>query len=570
MRCGILLAGAFVAVLCAIWRLTQFGQIDLVSDQAFFTQWIVRLSYATHILPPDAPGAGFVGSLMQDDKGFLSILLGQVYQAHAVLFTVVSVALYLIASMGLGASVETVIAVSILCSAAWLWMIFAFPAIAGTRERRIAPEAVGIGGTALLLGCASSFFNIFSAMGPHNAGVMLLVAAVLVTQTWITRVRDTFTFASAGRLTLWMFLIQWAAIYAHYTNVFLLPAATVLAIAVQPGGRFAARLGLIIRYSAVTVVILLPAVGLALLHSGISGSGTNVQTFGGLMSNLVLSDPSTVGDTVGERVQLWFRDIVAFYSVPGLVMGIAGVAGLAWRNHLMLPAAVVAAHFLAGAFLQVFTQYDRTAAYVLPMLMLGAGWCLTVAMVQAGGLSTVRTLSRHIALAIAGLVSIMLAWHIVVEFPRLKSPDTVRNWGQLAVPASWKPVIAEIDSVVPAGATLIPWNYGLSHQYRATSRRRPGAITMMRPLETLLDHRKTGTLDRYIADRGLVFDRTRPAYLLAPARIVPEDLQQHLADVTGTRGFGSPAPSSVSLVNHWRLSRAKYLDRDVRLYRVSW
>lgn len=78
-----------------------------------------------------------------------------------------------------------------------------------------------------------------------------------------------------------MFVVQWAAIYTHYTNIFILPLATVIAIASQAGHRMTIRVKLIVQYSFITFVAFIPAIVLALIYYNVIGGGANTQTFGG-------------------------------------------------------------------------------------------------------------------------------------------------------------------------------------------------------------------------------------------------------------------------------------------------
>ena len=93
MRSTYLITITVFCVSCAAWRMSEFGNIDYAVDQAFFTQWIKRLANASRFFPVEEQGARFITSLMKDEGSFLTLFLSQIYQAHALLFTVVYIAL---------------------------------------------------------------------------------------------------------------------------------------------------------------------------------------------------------------------------------------------------------------------------------------------------------------------------------------------------------------------------------------------------------------------------------------------------------------------------------------------
>ena len=130
---------------------------------------------------------------------------------------------------------------------------------------------------------------------------------------------------------------------------------------------------------------------------------------------------------------MWFNFTSVFYSAGGLALGVIGVLVLAWQHRLTMPAAGVFAHFLAGVFLQIFTQYDRTAAlaYLLPLLMIGGGCCLsssTAWMLQ----TTERGTIRMVPVA-AAVVSVRPPFSLFARNRGLRSPELVHPWGRLPI-----------------------------------------------------------------------------------------------------------------------------------------
>ena len=569
MRSAYLITIAVFCVFCAAWRMSEFGNIDYAVDQAFFTQWIKRLANASRFFPVEEQGARFITSLMKDEGSFLTLFLSQIYQAHALLFTVVSIALYLLVSSIFGASIEAIVSASIIFSVIWLWLIAAFPILVHKTIGIDFAKAASIGLITLFIGCFNSFFNVFSAMGPHNAGVMMMVLSIIITQLWLIRLRGTASPTICSGITVIMFVVQWAAIYTHYTNIFILPLATVIAIASQAGHRMTIRVTLIVQYSIITFVAFIPAIALALIYDNVIGGGVNTQTFGGLASAFVLTSPSELGNTATERFVMWFNFTSFFYSAGGLALGVIGVLGLAWRYRLTMPATVVFAHFLAGVFLQIFTQYDRTAAYLLPLLMLGGGWCLsssTAWMLQ----TTERGTIRVVPVAAAVVSGCILLFHFSLEIPGLRSPELVHPWGRIANHSGMKKAIADLDKIVPEGSTLMSWDYATTHQFRATTKRQLGTLLVTRPIETLVKQKKLGSLSAYIETRGLSLTSKGPLFVLAPIKISKMKIKDSLSDVLGTHGFGGQPPADIAEQRRWKFKNGKYHTNELVLYLVRW
>jgi hypothetical protein len=271
-----------------------------------------------------------------------------------------------------------------------------------------------------------------------------------------------------------------------------------------------------------------------------------------------------------ERGTYWFREVSNFYSFPGLLLGLAGVIILARQYISTMPLAVVVAHFLIGISLGIFSQYDRTIAYLLPFLILGGGCAIYTAGTWVFEKSRPASVSRTAALSIAAIVTISATLHVAIEIPRLAAPESIRKWGPLVGPADWKPIIADFDKRIPDGSHLIPWDYGTQHQYRSMSERAGKSIKVVRPLETLNSRRKSGSLNQYIDTRGLTLSADNPIFILAPRTIELAKLHATFSTVVGAEGFGLATPKRLILVGERTLPRSKHLPRGIRLYLVTW
>jgi hypothetical protein len=560
------------ATFCALWRIEQFGLLEMISDQAFFTQWVLRLANADHFLPLNVDRHGWLQALMHDEQSFLNILLRQIYQAHMVLFTIVSTLLFTLASLVIGASMESVIQISVMSSALALVLLAYFPVLCRPTSSAHAqtPDIYIIGLLALTGGCLSSFFNIFSAMGPHNVGVMFLLMAAITTQRWLTLASNTDTHFANRQVVLLMFGVQLLANYSHYTNVFILAPATVIAIAVDPSLELARRFRNVVKFSAVTFVTFLPALMLIAVYSDKLGGSINDQTFAGNVETFMLSSGNTSGHTVGERAAIWYRDVTTIYTAPGLFLGVLGVFGMAWRDRIILPAAIVSVHFLAGSFMAIFGQYDRTAAYLLPMLILGSAWLLVNATRFA---IEQRRCGRPKYIGASLLVALLitaLSHHAIAEYSRLMDPANVWRWGKRVGKADWRPIISEIEATVPVDSVVIPWSYGLSHQFLTMSKRYGQDLYVTRPLETFVSNWKARELRQYIEARGLALSNERPIFVLAPGDTTPERLSQDLRHVFGNDGFNLPGIATTVTKHSWNTSEKNNRKPRLHLFEVIW
>lgn len=561
---------AIIAALCGVWRIEQFGYLEMQGDQAFFTQWVLRLADADHFFPKGVDGQGMLDALMHDEDSFLNILMRQIYQAQTLLFIVVSTIFFTLALLVTGITMQGVVVTSVAASVIGLWFLALFPVKCRTDPPGGAPtiDMYAIGMLALVGGVASSFLNIFSAMGPHNTGVMFFLMAALVTQRWLGRVSQTGMVFADKQATVLMFVVQWLAIYAHYTNIFIIGPATVLAIAMDPLLRPRRRLGIVLEYSGISLVAFIPALAQLVVYNNTLSGLVNSQTYAGIAADFILSSGNTAMDTIGERAFLWFGDVSRIYTVPGFLLGLVGVAGMAWRDRIILPAAIVGAHFLFGSLMLSFGQYDRTAAYLVPMLILGGAWTVVAAvrymidMRHAGWRRSVT----------AGLLVILVftatSRHVVSEYARIKDPSKVVRWGVFPGEAVWRPVISQVEVLIPVRGVLIPWDYGLSNQFRSMSQRSRRDLRVLRPLETLFLHLQTGTLRDYLDVRGQTMSAVYPTFILVPGDMTPENLNGKLRSVFGRDGFSVLGTPTIIPRLSWKLRSYKDGTTALRLFEV--
>lgn len=567
-----IIAAAIVSCLCGLWRIQQFGNIELLGDEAFFTQWILRLVEADHFIPERTGEMGWLNALTRDEDSFLNIFLRQIYQAQTLIFIAVSTAFFALGSLAIGASMSGMVAISIWSSVIAIWLLALFPVLCrhGSSKKTLQIDVYAIGGLTLALGCGNSFFNVFSVQGVHNTGVMFLMIAVLATQNWLNKVTVTQAVFADRWAAVLMFGVQLLAIYAHYTNVFIVAPATVVAILLDPSHPISTRVRLSAKYSGVILWAFVPALALMAIYSDTLGGAMNDQTFSSIAEIFVLATDQSYAEKIRDQAVYWFQSLGRIFSIPGLILGIIGVMGCAWRDRLALPASIVVIHFLFGTFLPPFVQYDRTAAYVLPFLILGVAWVVIVTVRTAIERYRRRESRALASLALATAVMAALAGHCVSEYRRLEDPKTVLRWGTLIKEPVWRPMILQIEAMIPAGGVLIPWDYGLSHQVRSMSSRSGHDLTVLRPLQILIQRADLGTLRHYLDTRGVAISQTRPTFVLVWDNLTAEALNGYLERVAGPGGLGfAKTPVAVSKQS-WKLPNSSRRKFKLRLYELHY
>jgi hypothetical protein len=463
-----------------------------------------------------------------------------------------------------------VIAISIIFSSAIVFLTGLCPAIAGNPDKCDRTERVCVAVVACGLACLSSFLNVFSVVGVHVTGVAALLLAAVATERWLrTLDRGNSIRVDAGATCL-MLATHLLAVYAHYTNVFLVAPATVIALLTFPGRTAGERISLAIKYSAFAFILFLP--GLLLMVVQVSGLALPVgeQGFVGFTVDYLLNAANDAGDTPGERAVQWFVDMARYVSWPGLLLGVAGVVWTATTARARFPAAVLLAHFGFGVIMPGFGQYDRTAAYAIPFLAVGIAWLAVASVLCAARPSKNAKRFAGGALVLLAVAGSVVA-HVVWEVERLARPAEVHRWGNyVRDQGKWRPIIAEIDAEVPAGATLIPWDYLLSHQYVSMTSRPLRDVRVFRPLDTLLGAARANELGSYMSRRALSISSERPGYVLVPP--TPEGME-------GIEGFGRLMAeaallgipgTTLELIASWEIPRQHYVSGSLRFYRIHW
>jgi len=553
-----------------VFRYDAFGDLEPRSDQAFFSWWVQGLYQADHILPDVEAGESWLGALQRDDGGFLHRLLRPIYGRAFSIFTLVPLGLRYAMTWVLGPTYGAQVVMSLIAGSAIVLMLGLFPICARGRQpnRNTRSDDVSFGAVALLLGAATAYFHIYSPWGVHNFGVLFLMIAAALGSRVLS--------ASTDKLGSGCIVVAFAcglAYFAHWTNVFLLPAAMVFSIFAMPGLGLRKRLSIIIGFGAFSAVLAIPFLISAYFEDsrnlapymftlrGFSESGHGWHAYELLLNAI-------------GRAANWLEKGSQLFSAPGLALGVLGLAAWAQRERVTLPLFIILTHFAVWSLIPLFgAPYFRTFLYATPFLVLGIAYLS----VNAGQVIWAALRRKRFEVGAFAAVAVlgMLATHIFIQIPVLFSTQEIKNrnphvWefyfsGQGAL----KPAMAEIDNILPERAVIVTWGYGVQYllkNYEVDGPNRTVAPTLL----TLIPRFENGTLSAEIERRRLFVPTNVPMFTLidhGADRVDRESVRRGIENVFGSKGFGILINATLVPVGRWQ--PGSIWPHDVALYRVE-
>jgi len=169
----------------------------------------------------------------------------------------------------------------------------------------------------------------------------------------------------------------------------------------------------------------------------------------------------------------------------------------------------------------------------------------------------------------AAAAAVLVALHLVREVPRLVDPLRIDPWGfYLAQRGDWRPMQREVETLVPPGALLIPWDYQISHVYGAMRPSDGRGPALFIPLSTLFERQQNGTLATYLARRQIALAPEVPVFILAPPQDVAVLAQRVSAAFREARFTGADASIQLEIVREWRDKSWLIAYPSLVLYRI--
>jgi len=562
LRCGLFVLAIALGVFA--FRLHALADLEPRIDQAGFSHWVRDLVDADHFVPDPRARGTWIGALEADRESFVHQIAIRIYNVHHLAFNLIPLAIDVGISSVSGDDYRTQVAISLLGSVCVLLALGSFPFWLAPGSARHSPDR-GDGGRAVLgqdawIGLASAltagsalYLHHYAAFGVHNFGIAALIAATGATSRLLTsRAGMGFAVAAASAVL---------AIYTHWTNLLLLPPATVLALAATAEWDLSKRARVAVRYAAIVGAWVAPVVFLAVaLDTGRSD-----------LVYVTSDDPAATGlFAILARAAGWFGAGATLFSWPGLVLGLVGIAAAYRVQRLRLPAMILLIHFLLwSVFPGIADKWLRTYLYAVPLLALGVGNALVLAFQVAApdraGLHG-RGSVPGARFLMPGAAVLLASWHLAVQIPGLVSDARARA----RLPEFWDdyrrgqgtltPMIAEIEAAVPKGSVLLTWGYPLQ-DLLASLGDSPLSVEVPPALDSMWMRYREGGLEDYVRRRSVTLRRDAPLFLVVGGGVSHAELEVALGGVLGD-GF--------ELAPAFRIDPLRSWDTDVGVYgRVS-
>lgn len=512
-------------------RLFALADTEPRYDQAFFAWWVRLLVESNHFWPHGTGDIGFFQALKADSGSLLHQLFRNLYNKPTSVFTILPLGIISGLSALFGDSYRFQTIVSIV----WATLLLPVLATYGMWGRGSDHSRPAVGLTAMILATINPTLFWFSPLGVHNFGIVGLTVALAATEARLgARIRGEQ--ARHGRsLETAAHLI---GCFSHWTNPFLLPAAALGAkfLATKGIGRRIRMLFDYIPTVAVLVLCLMPLIVVE-INRPLEDRTHSLSTVAHLTNVANVTQLLQAGIS---GISLWFEMAAETFTLPGSILAQAGLA-LMWRRGVRSPALLAATHLALFAVMPGFAGASlRVFPYLIPILCIG--FAETLAAIAAWRLVP--------ALGVAALVlSLQIPSVLFLDQFRQARPHFsefyYRGDGEL------RPMITEMDKMIPTEGVLLSWSYGLYVVHEALREGPPIPLS----LDGLWLRYQQGDMGAYLKGRApitarrvfLVTEDSEQAALSPP-------MAERLPALLGPEGLGLIRHPRLIPLAHWHLT----------------
>ena len=550
-----------VIVLCGLlftYRSHQYSNLEPRIDQSLYASYIRAVVEADHTIPRSSTQGSFRSALETDQQSRLHQIAIMLKNNQ----NLVSMAAYLTFAIAIEAIFNTdyktlallSIAFSVLsCGLAAFW-VGSFAAPSG-KDFLYLPALIAF----ICYGLAF-YPNWFSSFGPHNFGVLGLLAGVISLQWAFDSSPSGSWNTNTWRIVL---LVHAFAFLTHWTTVILLLPVTLLAIVAYSGGIKYTIKPLAMYVLFTCVVVLLPWMGMHII------SGDPVTSSTKWLMGPIGAKPQLEMSRFLFRIVDWFRTSTLEFSIFGLVSGVLGCAYLAWIHKKYLPVCVLFVHFLCWVVMPGFTDngtptFLRTINYLFPFLAIGMG-ALSV-------LPFSSLLSKNLKFMVSVGLAVFILAHLYIQFNPLidqqnlaqREPRFIESY--LRGQGTLRPFAREADSLIADGSTVIANHYSARVNFQTMRPALRKQLNWLPELDSLLEQTIAGNYKPYAQRRGIL-QNCKSVYLFSRDELTSTpELERSLQSVFGDMGMGCQVRNLTSL-KRWTTNITAF--ESVSLYRID-
>lgn len=346
----------YISITIVLFTLTLFTRSvflnnDLMTDQAHYAYWIQSLLNSKHFFPEQG-----IIHLAADQNSALHQIAVRIWNDPFRMLNLTSIATFTIISSFFNDGWQAFNFSSILISSIIL-VLMMLSHIHLIKEEL--PKNIWLITLCIATIATQHYFFYSSAIGVHLFGVLSLLVFSMLFQRSILIYQE-----NPQKKLIWQVLISATfAIYAHWTNLLIIPLTVVLTnlfifkksfFSYQNirflGGFFGGLFFALLPFAA---SFLIRSEGLSPFFYAKSSESGNIL------------------EVLLVRLNLWIHNADLITTTPYLVGGIIGAYLIRHQNPVILP--IIISHILLSGFISAFTGFaaDRVFLYLVPFLVIG-------------------------------------------------------------------------------------------------------------------------------------------------------------------------------------------------------
>jgi hypothetical protein len=324
---------------------------DLMTDQAHYAYWVQSLLNSKHFLPDQG-----ISYLAADQNSVLHQIAVRIWNDPFRMLNLTSIATFTFISSFFNDGWQAFNFSSILISSIILVLMMLYH-IDLTKEEP--PKNIWLITLCVATIATQHYLFYSSTIGVHLFGVLSLIVFSMMFQRSTIRYQE-----NPQKKLIWPLLISATfAIYAHWTNLLIIPLTVVLTnlFILKKSFLSSQNIRFLGRFFGGLFFLLLPFAASFLIRT------EGLSPFFYAQS----SESGNILEILLIRLNLWVHNANLIITTPYLVGGIIGAYLIRRNNPVVLP--IIISHILLSVFISAFTGFavDRVFLYIVPFLLIG-------------------------------------------------------------------------------------------------------------------------------------------------------------------------------------------------------